>query len=107
MSSDDAFAVRLRGDGRTYYMTLYVPTERTAFSYRGRIETKAGRWQEVRIPLKEFRATWFGRSLPNAAPIDPNEIRALGFTIADKKAGPFKLEVDRISSAGTASDESK
>ena len=88
--------LRVRGDGRTYYCNLHVPTIRIAYSYRAAFATKPDKWQEIRIPLKQFRATWFGRTMKNAAPIDPKKVRSMGFTIADKKAGPFKLEIDWI-----------
>ncbi|MHC4178669.1 MAG: CIA30 family protein, partial [Planctomycetota bacterium] len=56
LSKTDALVIRFRGDGRTYYCNLYVPTNRTAYSYRARFDTKAERWQEVRLPLKSFQA---------------------------------------------------
>ena len=96
LSEQDALIIRFRGDGRTYICNLYVPTDRIAFSYRAEFGTEAGRWQEVRLPLKSFRATWFGKTLSNAPAIDARNIRSLGFMIADKKAGPFKLEIDWI-----------
>ena len=101
----EALLIRVRGDGRSYYCNLYVPSKRIAYSYRAKIDTKAGRWQEVRLPLTSFRATWFGRTLPDAPKIDAKNVRALGFMIADKKAGPFKLEVDWIRAAGKAASE--
>lgn len=101
LSDTDALVIRVRGDGRTYYLSLYVPTNRMAYSYRAKFDTEAGRWQEIRLPLKAFQATWFGRLQPNAPEIEGAGIRSLGFTLADKKAGPFKLDVDWI---GTAKD---
>ena len=101
LSNADTLVLRVRGDGRTYYFSLYVPTNRMAYSYRAKFDTEAGRWQEIRLPLRTFQATWFGRSLPNSPEIDGADIRSLGFTLADKKAGPFKLDVDWI---GTAKD---
>ncbi len=32
----------------------------------------------------------------DAGPVDPAEVNALGFLLGDKKAGPFKLEVEWI-----------
>jgi len=96
LSGSEALTFRIRGDGRSYYCNLYVPTKRIAYSYRAAFDTKAGRWQEVRLPLESFRATWFGRQQPGAGTIDPKNIRALGFLLADKKAGPFKLEIDWV-----------
>lgn len=101
----EALLIRVRGDGRSYYCNLYVPGNRIAYSYRAKIDTEAGRWQEVRLPLSAFRATWFGRTLPDAPEIDAENIRSLGFMIADKKAGPFKLEVDWIRAADKAASD--
>ena len=98
----EALLIRVRGDGRSYYCNLYVPSNRIAYSYRAKIDTQPGRWQEVRLPLSAFRATWFGRTLPDAPQIDADNVRSLGFMIADKKAGPFKLEVDWIRAADKA-----
>ena len=58
--------------------------------------TKKDEWIEVRIPLDKTEATWFGRVLKDAGPVDPKEINALGFLLGDKKAGPFKLEIEWI-----------
>ena len=96
LSGSEALIMRIRGDGRSYYCNLYVPTKRIAYSYRAAFDTEAGRWQEVRLPLESFRATWFGRQQPGAGTIDAKNIKALGLLLADKKAGPFKLEIDWV-----------
>ena len=96
LAKGDALIVKVRGDGREYSLNLYVPTQRTAFSYRAAVKTKKDEWIEVRLPLKDFEATWFGRSVPDAGPVDAEDVNALGFLLGDKKAGPFKLEVEWI-----------
>jgi monofunctional biosynthetic peptidoglycan transglycosylase len=96
LEAGDAIIARIRGDGREYTFNLYVPRPLTAFSYRASFKTTAGEWTEVRIPLEKFVATSFGRIIPNAAPLNPSEITSVGFLISDKKAGPFKLEVEWI-----------
>lgn len=98
LSEYEGVAFKVRGDGRAYYFTINVPTGLPAFSYRAKFETRKGEWQEVQIPFKDFRATAFGRELPGV--LDPSKVQALGFLLADKKAGPFKLEVDRIGAVG-------
>ncbi len=92
----DTLIVQVRGDGREYSLNLYVPTQRTAFSYRAAVRTKKDEWIEVRLPLKDFEATWFGRSVPDAGPVNAEDVNGLGFLLGDKKAGPFKLEVGWI-----------
>jgi len=93
LADGEAIAARVRGDGRQYYLNLRVPTRRIAFSYRASFETKEGKWQEVKIPLNRFQATSFGTPVRDAAPVDPGEVNSIGFLLADKKPGPFKLEV--------------
>ena len=96
LKENDALVARVRGDGRTYYLNAHVPTLRMAFSYRKPVETVAGEWREVRVPLRELVPTSFGRPVERLGPVDPARINAIGFLLADKKAGPFKLEVDWI-----------
>jgi len=67
-----------------------------AFSYRVDFQTKKGEWIEVRAPLKDFVATSFGRIVNNAGPVNAQQVNSIGFLLGDKKAGPFKLEVDWI-----------
>jgi NADH dehydrogenase [ubiquinone] 1 alpha subcomplex assembly factor 1 len=88
--------LRIRGDGRSFYCNLHVPTAMPAFSYRAKVDTKKEQWQEVRIPWKEFRATAFGRELEKKSSLDASKVNAIDFLIADKKAGPFKFEVEWI-----------
>jgi monofunctional biosynthetic peptidoglycan transglycosylase len=96
LEAGDAIIARIKGDGREYTLNLYVPRPLTAFSYRASFKTTEGEWTEVRIPLDKFVATSFGRIVPNAKPLNPSEITSVGFLLSDKKAGPFKLEVDWI-----------
>jgi NADH dehydrogenase [ubiquinone] 1 alpha subcomplex assembly factor 1 len=96
LEKGDALLVRLRGDGREYSMNLHVPRPLVAFSYRSMIQTKKDEWIEVRLPLDKFQATSFGKVVKDAGPVDPQEVSGLGFLLGDKKAGPFKLEVEWI-----------
>jgi monofunctional biosynthetic peptidoglycan transglycosylase len=95
LQKGDSIVTRVRGDGREYSLNLYVPRQRTAFSYRAFFKTKKDEWIEVIIPLDKFQATSFGRVVRNQ-PLDPGEVKGIGFLLGDKKAGPFKLEVDWI-----------
>jgi monofunctional biosynthetic peptidoglycan transglycosylase len=95
LKKGDSIALRVRGDGREYRLNLYVPRRRVAFSYRWSFKTQKDTWIEIRAPLDKFVATSFGRVLPKER-LDPGEVNALGFLLGDKKAGPFKLEVDWV-----------
>ena len=61
-----------------------------------RLAPPAGEWSEVRLPVESFVATFRGRELRGATPLDPGRGRAIGLTISDKQAGPFELLVDWI-----------
>lgn len=100
LAEGDRLIVRYKGDGRRYYLSLYVPTLRVAYSFRTPIATEKDKWQETSLPIERFKATSFGREIRNAAPVDPSRINAIGFLIADKREGPFKLEVAWIKVAG-------
>ncbi len=96
LEKGDILVARVRGDGREYSMNLYVPRPLIAFAYRAAVKTKKDEWIEVKLPLAKFEATSFGRVVKDAGPVDPKEINALGFLLGDKKAGPFRLEVEWI-----------
>jgi len=92
----ERIALRLKGDGRTYYLNLMTSSRSSASSYRAPIETQKGKWQEIRVDLKEFVYTSFGRTVAGATPLRASDIRSMGITLAEKKAGPFRLEVSWI-----------
>ena len=50
---------------------------------------------ETLMPLSDFKLQAFGRQLPGR-PVDPAAITSIGFTIADKKAGPFEFEIEYV-----------
>jgi NADH dehydrogenase [ubiquinone] 1 alpha subcomplex assembly factor 1 len=90
-----ALVVKARGDGRTYWIDLRVARQQMASSYRAELPTVKGEWREIRIPLRDFQFQSFGRRLA-ADPINPATVNSVGFTLADKKAGPFILEIESI-----------
>ena len=96
LEKGDTLVVKVRGDGREYTLNLYVSKLRIAFSYRATVPTKKDEWIEVKVPLDKFEATSFGSPVRDAGPVNPTEVNALGFLLGDKKAGPFKLEVEWI-----------
>ena len=96
LEEGDTLVTTVRGDGREYMLNLYPNKQRVAYSYRAKLPTEKDEWIEVRIPLDAFEATSFGRVVTNAGAVKPAEISALGFMLGDKKAGPFKLEIESI-----------
>ncbi len=60
------------------------------------MRTKKDEWIEVKVPLDKFEATSFGRAVMDAGLIKPEDVSSLGFMLSDKKAGPFKFEIESI-----------
>jgi uncharacterized surface protein with fasciclin (FAS1) repeats len=60
-----------------------------------------GEWQDAVIPLEDFKLQAFGRSVPSE-PINLEEVESVGFTLADKKAGAFELEIESIKAVAGA-----
>jgi monofunctional biosynthetic peptidoglycan transglycosylase len=92
-----AFVVRVRGDGRTYRFTARMSNAWNSPTYQAEFETTAGEWLDVELPLRAFKASFRGRPLPNEPPLDASRINVIGVLLGDKKPGPFRLEVRRIS----------
>ncbi len=87
--------VNARGDGRTYWVGLREANQRGASSFRAYLPTVKGELKSILIPLSDFKYQTFGRTLPSD-PLNPTAVRSIGFTIADKKAGDFELEIESI-----------
>lgn len=96
-SGATAVVMRVRGDGRPYQLRLATDARFRGItvSYGGEFPTQAGQWSEVRIELADLNPSAHGIEL-RGPPLDPARIRELGLLIADKREGPFQLDVDWI-----------
>ncbi|MFK7788950.1 MAG: CIA30 family protein [Phycisphaeraceae bacterium] len=101
LEGNNTLNVRLRGDGRMYYLALRDENRGMAASHRKPIMTKKDKWIDVSINLDEFKYTRFGRDIERAD-LTPSEVISMGFTLSDKKPGPFKLEIASITASKTA-----
>jgi monofunctional biosynthetic peptidoglycan transglycosylase len=99
LSGADGLRYRLRGDGQRYWCTLYTEPG-GAVSYRTPIQPPE-QWTTVDVPFSDLVPYRRGTKRPDAPPFDPARVRTLGFLIADEQAGPFRLEVAWIRTAGT------
>ena len=98
---DGADAVRLvvKGDGRDYKFSVKSTRGRGAGGYWVSFPTTKDEWTEVVIPIETLDRQFMGQRLQGR--VSPEDIRAVEFYIFDKKAGPFRLEVDSISAVST------
>jgi hypothetical protein len=92
----EAIELRVRGDGRTYQVRLRMGDRFDGIAYRAEFDTEPGAWTVVALPLAGFEPTFRGFRPRNAPPLDLENVRQLGLMVADKKAGPFRLDVEWI-----------
>lgn len=93
----DAAGVRitLRGDGRRYQFRLRQDGRFDGVTWRAEFDT-GGDWQTVELLFTDFAPVFRGRPVPEAGPVLPERVRQIGFMVADKREGPFALEIRSI-----------
>jgi len=96
LGESDGIRIRVKGDGRTYQFRLRRDRSLDGIAFKYEFTTVENKWIEVDLPFSSFIPTYRGRKLTDVEPLNPADIRQLGFLIADKEAGPFELTVDRI-----------
>ena len=93
LSDADALSLYVRGDGRRYQLRLYTDQLPRGAAYRALFQPPAGEWQHVALPWEAFMPAFRGRLLEDVPPLDPAAITQLGVMLADRTAGPFRLEM--------------
>ncbi len=101
ISGSGAFVLRVCGDGNRYKFTVRTDDGFDGIQYQCRFTPTAAEWQEVRLPLDSFAATFRGRMVPGAPALDSGRARTLGFMISDRQAGEFELLIDWIAAEAT------
>jgi len=96
LENHQGLLVRVKGDGKKYQLRLYADNRFDDIAYQAYFQTKPATWLTIRAPFSEFVPVFRGRIINNFSPISPEKIKAIGFMISDKQAGPFKLEIDSI-----------
>jgi NADH dehydrogenase [ubiquinone] 1 alpha subcomplex assembly factor 1 len=90
-----ALALTARGDGRRYRLTLRTEDRFDCIQYQTGFVAPRD-WQRLTLPLAAFAASLRGRPQPGAPPLEAARIRTLGLLIAERQAGPFRLELARL-----------
>ncbi len=99
-SAVSALQFKIVGDGRSYIATVRTPSrELRRIYYRQVFDTKDGEAMTVTLPLDGFNAYTFGRRVPGAPSLSDvrTRIGSIGVMLADKKEGPFSLQIAEIS----------
>ncbi len=88
--------IRLKGDGKKYQIRVRESEMFDGISYRHLFVTRTDIWETIRVPFSTFVPVFRGRVLTDKPLVSPAKIKQIGFLIAGKQAGPFRLEIDWI-----------
>ena len=91
-----ACLVEVRGGPKQFKLSLLTDDGFDSLNYQAGFAPDTHDWQTIRLPLVAFRASFRGRDVTGAAPLDPARIRQVGLMIAGRQAGPFALDVRHI-----------
>ena len=95
----ESFMLRCRGDGRQYKFTVRTDDGFDGVQYQSRFQPPRGKWAEVELPVTSFAASFRGRPVAGAGPLDAAMVRCVGLMVSDKQAGPFELLLEWIDAA--------
>ena len=91
-----ACLIELRGDNKQFKLSLLTDDGFDSLNYQASFAPKGTDWQTLHLPLADFRASFRGREVTGAPPLDPARIRQVGLMIAARQAGAFALDIRRI-----------
>lgn len=94
-----AFVLRCRGDGKQYKFTARVDDGFDGVQYQARFTPPRGEWDEIELPIADFVASFRGRKVPGAGPLEPAKVRQLGLMVSDRQAGAFELLIEWVAVA--------
>ena len=84
------------GAGKAFRLSLFTDDGFDRPAWQAGFRPTGDGWQTLCLPLAVFRASFRGRGLPGAPPLDPARIRQVGLLIGERQAGPFTLDIRRI-----------
>ena len=96
MAGAKACLIELRGDNKQFKLSLLTDDGFDSLNYQASFAPKGTDWQTLQLPLADFRASFRGREVTGAQPLDPARIRQVGLMIAARQAGAFALDIRRI-----------
>jgi monofunctional biosynthetic peptidoglycan transglycosylase len=89
-------ALRVLGDDHRYKFNLKMGRSHESFVFQAPFDAPARAWCTVLLPFADFVPRVRGRAIENAPELDPSRVSSIGFVIADRQAGLFRLEIGWI-----------
>lgn len=99
LSAYSGLILRLRGDGKSYKLSLRTDHFFDGVSYQGRFTTEKDSWQEISLLFADLTPTHHGIKLSTLPPMDAAKVTSFGLFISDRQEGPFQCEIAWIKGA--------
>lgn len=96
LSGFSGFILRIKGDGKDYRLRLRTDSAYEGIAYQAHFSTEQGTWITVRLPFDAFTPVFRGSVVKDAPELDVSGIQRIGFMVADKQEGPFRLEIEWV-----------
>jgi monofunctional biosynthetic peptidoglycan transglycosylase len=88
--------IRVKGDGKTYKFRMRNSNRFDGIAYSLDFDTQKDKWEEIEMMVEDFEPTFRGRIYSQYGKMDTDDLQQVGFLIAGKQEGEFRLEVDWI-----------
>jgi len=88
--------IRLKGDGNIYSLRFRTSSNFDGYAYQSKVTTVEGEWTDFKVPFKDFKPTYRGRTLSGKPALESKNIAQFGLLIADKQFGEFSVDIDWI-----------
>jgi monofunctional biosynthetic peptidoglycan transglycosylase len=85
--------LRIKGDGKGYRLRLRTDEAYEGIAYQEHFSTEQDTWITLCLSFETFTPVFRGRVIEDAQSLNVSRIQRLGFMIAYKQAGPFRLEI--------------
>lgn len=95
IKSNQTIALKVLGDGRRYQFRLRT-NNAGPVAYSATFQTEKDRWLLIELNSRDFKAVFRGRRVIDAPNLDYANANRVGFMLADKQPGAFRLTIDSI-----------
>jgi NADH dehydrogenase [ubiquinone] 1 alpha subcomplex assembly factor 1 len=95
-SGNSPISIDVSGDGRSYQLRLRTDKGFGGVAYVATFSSTSDSWRTVTFKEDDFTAQFRGRLVSNAPALSFSEVTQIGFMVADKQPGLFKLAIKNI-----------
>ncbi len=97
----DALMLDAKTDGRLYVTNIKAPSVVEGDMWQSYTQGEAGTWKHIVLPFARFIVTQRG-FVEGQIALDPRMVESVGILMAQRRGGPFRLELRSINAIDTS-----